>query len=129
MSVTLYREEPLERHTHWFPEARRQGQASARAGGAVTEEVAVTSGIGGAGIRRAGGEVGDVDLGVGEAGLAEGVAVRGPQVEEPAVGGPGVLADEARRGGAEGLGDSVVDVEADLVAGGRRGGAEAGDHV
>ena len=43
---------------------------------------------GGGGICGAGGEVGGVDLVVGQACLAEDVAVGGPQVEEPAA-GPG----------------------------------------
>src|SRR3974390_9323 len=40
-------------------------------------------------------------------------------------GGGGIRADEGGRGGAEGPDDGVVDVGADLVAGGSDGGAEA----
>ena len=72
-----------------------------------------------------------MDLGVGDADLAEGVAVGGPQVEEPAVrrsARAGVRADEGG-GGAERPGDSLVDVGADLVAGRGDGGANPGDDV
>src|SRR5579863_9018271 len=66
-------------------EAGDEGQAAARARGAVTEETVVASG--------AGGIAGDVDLGGGEAGLEEDVTGGGPQVEEPAARG-GVGAEE-----------------------------------
>ncbi len=70
----------------------------------------------------AGGDAGDVDLGVGDAGRLQHVAVRGPQVEEPvpaaAVTGVGTeegAVDLARRGRPGGAG-----------GGGGRGGGGGG---
>ena len=84
MNVALYPKESLESHIHWFlagvAEAGDQGEATAGAGGAVAEEVAGAGGGSGAG-----GESGRVYLRGGDAGFDEGVAVGGPQVEEPAV--------------------------------------------
>jgi hypothetical protein len=70
----------------------------------------------------------DVNLGVGDAGLAKGEAVRGPQVEQPVPGG-GVRDEEGGRGGAEGLGDGLVNVGTDLVAAGRDGGADPREDI
>ena len=72
-----------------------------------------------------------MDLGGGDAGLDQGVAVGGPQIEEPAIrasAGACVRTDEGG-GGAEGLGDGLVDVGADLVADRGDGGADPGDDV
>ena len=99
MVAATYPKEPLRCHIHWFlAEARDQGEAAAGAGGAVAEEMTGVGGTDGAG-----GVGSGVDLGGGDAGLAEGVAVGGPQVEEPAAGADGSGADE-RGGRAERLG-------------------------
>src|SRR4029077_234098 len=76
-----------------------QRQAAAGARGAVAEEMA---GHG------AGGDLGGEDPGAGDAGLAEGVAVGGPEVEQPAAGSRRIGADELRRGRAERPGDGLM---------------------
>src|SRR6185312_14051293 len=102
------------------PQPGGQGQAAAGARGAVAEEMAGD---------RAGGDVGGVDPGAGHAGLLEGVATGGAQVEQPAAGRRRVGADEPGRSRAEGPGDGLVDVGTDLVAVRPDGGTDPGDDV